>query len=683
MGSRGISRRAFVARLAGSAVTLGLAALAAPRVTAIARAQETAGAPIPVRLGVVVQTGADFRGGLAEGVRLPGAGGDSRSLAAERPGGRFTSEPLRIDFACSHVGAHWRADGPEQGLRVEVRSSRDGQRWSGWRRVAVESHGREEPSGETFGALVGGRRGTWLQYRLTFSEAGPELAGVERVALTYLDAQPQPIGRAGGDLPPLSFAKLGIRAGKDAFLDRVIAREAWGADESIRFKEGEDLWPRAFVAPKLLVVHHTATENEYDDPTAEVRAIYTYHTLTRGFGDIGYNLLIDNRGQAYEGRLGRDIDGRGRLGREVFSPDVVAGHATGYNYGSVGIALLGTFGELDADDPRTLAAVEPSEPAVRTLEEALAFEAARHGLDPTEQLAFLRTAGPDGDFLWRDALNAVSGHRDCVPTECPGDRLYARLPELRERVAARLGPPGPRARIVEGPEDRDVWPTDLIFGWDGSAGAAEFSTRLEGWRRDGPDRIVPLSGYGPDERPIWGPWTPRRAASFPLPPDARGSYTLHVRARSGGGEEGLYAARWPLYVDRHVLADNRDPRRAARTGSWGRTSEILGFNGLDYEQAEPAGDAAGFAWTLEVPESGTYRVLACWTEGEFRATNARYAISSGGQQLAEAELNQRDRGGQWVELARVPLAAGTSCLVELTNRADGVVVADAVRITLA
>jgi hypothetical protein len=33
----------------------------------------------------------------------------------------------------------------------------------------------------------------------------------------------------------------------------------------------------------------------------------------------------------------------------------------------------------------------------------------------------------------------ISGHRDRRATECPGERLYPRLPELREQVAALVG----------------------------------------------------------------------------------------------------------------------------------------------------------------------------------------------------------------------------------------------------
>jgi hypothetical protein len=70
-----------------------------------------------------------------------------------------------------------------------------------------------------------------------------------------------------------------------------------------------------------------------------LRADYTYHATTLDWGDLGYNIVIDKWGNIYEGRHGR---GQG-LSREAFSPGVVAGHALDHNYGSVGIALLGTF----------------------------------------------------------------------------------------------------------------------------------------------------------------------------------------------------------------------------------------------------------------------------------------------------------------------------------------------------
>ena len=98
----------------------------------------------------------------------------------------------------------------------------------------------------------------------------------------------------------------------------------------------------AEAGPELLErvgIHLTEPEAQ-----ADVRAIYTYHASSRGWGDIGYCWLIDKFGNAYEGRRGRDGPGYdGPSGRELVSEDVVAGHATSYNHGSSGIAMLGTF----------------------------------------------------------------------------------------------------------------------------------------------------------------------------------------------------------------------------------------------------------------------------------------------------------------------------------------------------
>ena len=84
------------------------------------------------------------------------------------------------------------------------------------------------------------------------------------------------------------------------------------------------------------MVHHTATGNSYSelDAAAEVRAIYTYHAVSLGWGDIGYSSLIDAFGNIYEGRRGRGDGGT----REVLSADVVAGPAVRQHHGRTGVA---------------------------------------------------------------------------------------------------------------------------------------------------------------------------------------------------------------------------------------------------------------------------------------------------------------------------------------------------------
>src|SRR5204862_7471537 len=130
----------------------------------------------------------------------------------------------------------------------------------------------------------------------------------------------------------------------------VVPRSGWGADESLRFdSSGNETWPPAFYPVQKLIVHHTATQNNDPDPAATVRSIYYYHAVTQGWGDIGYNFLIDEAGHVYEGRYSRPYAaGESPTGQDANGNGVTAAHAQGYNSGTVGLALLGSLTTQDA-----------------------------------------------------------------------------------------------------------------------------------------------------------------------------------------------------------------------------------------------------------------------------------------------------------------------------------------------
>ncbi|MFA6550267.1 MAG: N-acetylmuramoyl-L-alanine amidase [Candidatus Gracilibacteria bacterium] len=146
---------------------------------------------------------------------------------------------------------------------------------------------------------------------------------------------------------------------------KIISRAGWGADESWRVWNGnrtipkikkvdseyvekfsDELqvvrrvntnsagqtltWPLEY-AKKItkFVIHHTDSKANLDNPKQKIREIYSYHALTRGWGDIGYNYIIDREGNIYEGRAG----GEG----------VIGAHAGTANTGSIGIAILGSY----------------------------------------------------------------------------------------------------------------------------------------------------------------------------------------------------------------------------------------------------------------------------------------------------------------------------------------------------
>ncbi|MGW0704559.1 N-acetylmuramoyl-L-alanine amidase [Streptomyces sp. NPDC002643] len=198
----------------------------------------------------------------------------------------------------------------------------------------------------------------------------------------------------------------------------LLTRADWGADESLRFEaDGSETWPGEYYPVQTLSVHHTDSPNGEADPAARVRTIYRDQAVTQGWGDIGYNYLIDASGRVYEGRWsGTDGDpahnAAGRL--------VTGAHIGGYNSGNVGICLLGSFNDT-----------APTSAARGALVQLLAELAVRHSIDPLQEKVVY--VNPVSGAIWDGP--AISGHRNWAATDCPGGTLYARLPAIRTAVA--------------------------------------------------------------------------------------------------------------------------------------------------------------------------------------------------------------------------------------------------------
>ncbi|HEY6961185.1 MAG TPA: N-acetylmuramoyl-L-alanine amidase [Gaiellaceae bacterium] len=190
----------------------------------------------------------------------------------------------------------------------------------------------------------------------------------------------------------------------------IVTRAGWGADEEIvRAK------PVYAPAVKLAIVHHTVSPNTYTPAQAAaiVRGIETYHVKGNGWNDIGYNFLVDRFGNVYEGRAG-GID-----------RNVVGAHSEGFNTGTVGISLIGSF-----------QTAQPPKAMQDALVGLLAWRLDVAHVDPLSTVVY--TSGGNAKFRAGKAvtLRAISGHRDTGPTECPGAAAYALLPAIAQRVAA-------------------------------------------------------------------------------------------------------------------------------------------------------------------------------------------------------------------------------------------------------
>lgn len=345
--------------------------------------------PFGTRASTLRQTTlADFSQGSFSNTTLTSIGQDATvTLDSQGLTGIYTSPILDADFPFIAVGAKWEARLPEgASLEIQLRSGADKKTWSDWVKVPL-SDVRPYEGSVTYGDLLF-LRGRFLNYRLIFATASPDqLPRLEGLTLVYIDS------RSGPTVMQARAATLQT-ATEGQLL--IIPRSAWGADESLMF------WPPEHRPVRKLIIHHTATSNYDLDPAATVRAIYYYHAVTLGWGDIGYNYLIDQQGNIYDGRYG----GEG----------VAAGHAERYNWGSIGVALLGDY---------DVAAVPA--PARSALVELLAWKGNRHFIDPLGSDYFIDHEFPN-----------IVGHRELLPTTCPGGYLQAWLPQVRQAAYQKM-----------------------------------------------------------------------------------------------------------------------------------------------------------------------------------------------------------------------------------------------------
>ena len=181
--------------------------------------------------------------------------------------------------------------------------------------------------------------------------------------------------------------------------------------------------------------------------------------------------------------------------------------------------------------------------------------------------------------------------------------------------------------------------------------------------------------------------------------DAAGGWSLTV-ATTGFGEgaqtyyalatdaEGLQSgvAQTTGSVGIVGILDNADPGYTETGSGWTDATSSESFNGAHREA--PAGTGANTAkWQFTgLLEDAPHRVFVTWAADATNATNAQYTVSDGGGAIGTFSVDQTvapaslfDGGQWWHELTSLEVDGGT-ITVELTDDADGTVIADAVRV---
>ena len=189
------------------------------------------------------------------------------------------------------------------------------------------------------------------------------------------------------------------KVGTDAtsIINKVISTSDWGA-RNPRLQAGR-------TTPRFIVIHHTVTPNPPNDRGNDesgakllARSIQNDHMDNNGWIDSGYNFLNTTGGFTLEGR-------HGSLDNIKSGLCVRSAHAPGAN-DSPGIENEGDFRTFAMGDIQWNSLVDLCAAICQSCD-----------IDPDN----------------------IKGHRDFVPTECPGDWLYGQLPRLRNEVRAKLG----------------------------------------------------------------------------------------------------------------------------------------------------------------------------------------------------------------------------------------------------
>jgi uncharacterized protein YgiM (DUF1202 family) len=324
--------------------------------------------------------------------RLPANAQGTNTLAGEwTPPAGLGADGSAVDFTADipfrAIAPHWSNASGVSGA-VEISVSLDGVTWTepSIAGPSLTDAGPRDREGRVFGHLLMTGEAQHVRYRTL--DANGEPAVLPELTFTYIDAS------GGPTLEDVSMPAIGGALVRPP----IITRQQWGAALAYDgWDAGTSEWTAQYQQVEHIIIHHSETPN-FRDPLVEIRSIHYYHAVTRGWGDIGYNYLVDYLGNVYEGRKGGE--------------NVVGGHAFQYAYGSAGVCSMGAF-SLETSTPEAIG--------------ALVWISAWAG----RRLDLLGRK----DFHETPNCPTIAGHRDVNDSSCPGDSLYADLPYIRAAAA--------------------------------------------------------------------------------------------------------------------------------------------------------------------------------------------------------------------------------------------------------
>lgn len=315
----------FVLAGVGSAEQASTATPAAPAPSAGAALPAAAPDTPGITPGAVRLRLGGFAAPAPDAVARTGVPGDV-PLAADFPG-RDTAHALTLTrdnlAPFKAVGVTWLGGGGP--VSVAVRGRTGGESWGPWQAAGTAGGFDSVRTGVRDGAQL-----LWLgasdsvQVTVAAGDRAPE-----DVTVDLIDPREAP-----GDevpVPPVTTTSVDAsRVGRPP----IHTRAEWGADERLMS------WlPQYTPNVRALAWHDQPVGGDYAemDVPPILRALYYYQAVSRGWGDLGDNVVVDRFGRLWEGRYGG------------LSRGVVGAHTPGHNTETAGIGVLGGASSVQVD----------------------------------------------------------------------------------------------------------------------------------------------------------------------------------------------------------------------------------------------------------------------------------------------------------------------------------------------
>lgn len=325
--------------------------------------------------------------------------------------------PARSTSPFTMAGVSWTTSASTAEPLVEVRTLHQGT-WGAWTALDVQPTPEKGRSG-TDPAFLGNNL-TGIEVRVS----GPTDTTLHDLKVTLIDSTEIPKGDAAPTVLPPSTPSTPTTPSAQTrattngpvtvsqqlrpSMPSIVTRAQWGATDKWITPDCQ-----VYADPGLqgAIIHHTAGSNDYSaaDVPGILRGIQAYHAGTLDWCDIGYNILVDKFGNAYEGRKGS------------LTQPIHGAHASAGNWKSVGISMM-----MNSETYAPGAVVYDKVAAL------LAWRLGQYNVQPATDTAQYNVRG-----TWR-TVPAVAGHREVGQTACPGANIWANMATIRSKAQALL-----------------------------------------------------------------------------------------------------------------------------------------------------------------------------------------------------------------------------------------------------